>query len=236
MRSSVWHGVIIAAVCVAYPMLTYLGARAPQPNVPAAIVAFVPLLALLGWLLWQSSHRLVLSLLGAMLAWLLWQQREVLLQHYDWAYLLQHAGAMALLAVIFGRTLRTGRTALVTRFAEVAHGSISPRVARYTRGVTWAWTFFFATMVLTSLLLFVATPLPTWALFANMLSPLLVLALFVVEYLVRLRTLPAHERTGPIEALRAYARYSMQTANQGSTTRALASAPEPLVAPSAEQR
>uniref|UniRef100_E6PKV0 Transmembrane protein n=1 Tax=mine drainage metagenome TaxID=410659 RepID=E6PKV0_9ZZZZ len=235
-RSGFLRGAVAAALCVAYPLLAYLGARAPQPNIPAAIVAFAPLLALLGWLVWQSAHRFAVLLLAVPSAWLLWNQRTVMLQHYDWAYLLQHAGTLGLLAFMFGRTLRPGSTPLVSRFAQIAHGSISARVARYTRGVTWTWTLFFAAMTLSSLVLFVATPLPTWALFANLLSPLLVLALFVAEYLVRLRALPAHERTGPIEAIRAYARYSVETATRRDAARAQAAAADPFATPSAERR
>jgi uncharacterized membrane protein len=216
-RVGVVRGIVIAILCVAYPLLTYLGARSPQPNVAAAIVAFAPILAMLGWLTWQSPQRLALSLLAAVLAAVMWAQREFLLQHYDWAYLLQYAGTMGLLGFIFGRTLRPGFKPLVSRFAEVAHGGLSPRLARYTRGVTWAWTLFFAAMCLLSIALFLTMPLATWALLANGMSPLLVLTMFVAEYLVRLRAIPPHERTGPIEAVRAYARYSMAAAAPGST-------------------
>ena len=235
-RSGVLRNIAIVALCVAYPLLDYLGARTPQPNVPAAIVAFVPLLGMLGWQLWQSAHRLALSLFAVLLLWLLWEQRALLLLHYDWAYLLQHAGVMGLLAVMFGRTLRPGSLPLVSRFAQLAHGTLAPDTARYTRGVTWAWTLFFAGVALISLTLFLTTPLPTWALFANLLSPLLMLGMFVVEYLVRLRTLPAHERAGPIEAVRAYARYRMQGVTRGDPAHAPTPAAECLVTPTAERR
>ena len=235
-RSGFPRGALVVMLCAAYSLLAYLGARASQPNVAAAIVAFAPLLALLGWMVWQSPHRLPVLLLAVPSIGLLWSQRTVLLQHYDLAYLLQHAGTLGLLAFMFGRTLRSGSTPLVSRFAEMAHGSISARVARYTRGVTWAWTLFFTAMTLSSFVLFIAAPLPTWALFANLLSPLLVLALFVAEYLVRLRALPAHERTGPIEAIRAYARYSVETTTRRAAARTQAAAAEPFAAPSAERR
>ncbi len=232
------RGITIAMLCVAYPLLTYLGARSPQPNVAAAIVAFAPILVMLAWLTWQSPQRLALSLLAAVLAAVLWAQRAFLLQHYDWAYLLQYAGAMGLLGFMFGRTLRPGSTPLVSRFAEVVHGDLSPRLVRYTRGVTWAWTLFFATTCLLSIALFLTMPLATWALLANGVSPLLVLAMFVAEYLVRLRAIPPHERTGPIEAVRAYARYSMAAAAPGGKAARprVATTAESFVTPSTKRR
>ena len=131
-RSGFPRGALVVMLCAAYSLLAYLGARASQPNVAAAIVAFAPLLALLGWMVWQSLHRLPVLLLAVPSIGLLWSQRTVLLQHYDLAYLLQHAGTLGLLAFMFGRTLRSGSTPLVSRFAEIAHGSISARVARYS--------------------------------------------------------------------------------------------------------
>lgn len=227
----------VIAICLVYPLLAYLGARAPQPNIAAAVVAFAPVLVMLAWLAWPSPHRRALLLLAAALAGLLWLQRAFLLQHYDWAYLLQDAGAMGLLGLMFGRTLRPGATPLVSRFAEVVHGELSPRLTRYTRGVTWAWTLFFVAMCLLSITLFLALPLATWALYANAASPLLVLAMFVAEYLVRLRAIPRHERTGPIESVRAYVRYGMAaSAPDGTAARRLgAAAAESLSTPSAKQ-
>ncbi|MFX9318008.1 hypothetical protein ABTO00_19510, partial [Acinetobacter baumannii] len=44
-----------------------------------------------------------------------------------------------LLCWLFARTLRGGRTALITRLVEVAEGPPPPDVARYTRALTAAW-------------------------------------------------------------------------------------------------
>ncbi|OYV39513.1 MAG: hypothetical protein B7Z83_02380, partial [Thiomonas sp. 20-64-5] len=90
----------------------------------------------------------------------------------------------------------------------------SPLVARYTRSVTWAWTLFFCLMACSSVLLFAATPLSIWAIFANVASPLLLLSMFVAEYLVRRRRVPAEERAGPIEAFRSYLRYNTERKTQ----------------------
>ena len=163
---------------------------------------------MLAWIAWQSAHRFVLLAFLAMLLALLWDQRALLLQHYGLAYLGEHAGMMAVLAWVFGRTLWPGRIPLITRFALLAHDSISPRIARYTRSLTGAWTLFFGLMATASVLIFITSPLPKWALFANAASPILILSMFCVEYLVRLRKIPADERTGPVEAFHSYLHYN----------------------------
>ncbi|WP_018911905.1 hypothetical protein [Thiomonas sp. FB-6] len=121
--------------------------------------------------------------------------------------LAEYLGSMLVLGMVFGNTLRPGRTALVTRFAAARQPSMSPRLLRYTRGVTAAWTVFFAAMAAASLLLFTLGPLRDWAWFASVGTPLLVACMFVLEYLARRALLSAQEQAGPFEAIRAYLLY-----------------------------
>ena len=216
---------LAAAGCAAYAWLAYRSAGQAAPSPGWAALGFAPPVALALWLAWRSPLRLLLLALLGLAAALGWAHAGLLLAHYRWAYLAQHAGAMMLFGVMFGRTLLPGQEPLVTRFARHAHVSLSPRVMRYTRGVTWAWTLFFAAMALASLVLFVVVPPRVWALFAEGLTPLLVLALFVAEYLVRLRALAAHERVGPVQAVLAYVRY-----------RATAARPQPATSDAAAPR
>ena len=49
----------------------------------------------------------------------------------------------AALCVLFASTLRAGREPLITRFVAIVEGperAAQPRVARYTRRLTWVWT------------------------------------------------------------------------------------------------
>ena len=123
--------------------------------------------------------------------------------------LAEHLGSMLVLGTLFGITLRPGSTALVTRFAAARQPSMSPRLLRYTRGVTAAWTLFFAAMAVASLLLFMLGPLRDWAWFASVGTPLLVVWMFVLEYLARRALLSAQEQAGPLEAVRAYMAYRL---------------------------
>lgn len=208
---------LVAAGCAGYAWLAYRNASQTEPSLASAALGFAPLAALALWLAWHSPMRL--SMLGglALAGAVGWEHADVLMRHYRWAYLTQHAGAMILFGTMFGRTLLPGQEPMVTRFARHDHASLSLRVERYTRGVTWAWTVFFGAMAATSLALFVIAPPRLWALFADGLTPLLVLAVFVAEYLVRLRALPADERSGPIQAVLAYARYRADIRRRAGT-------------------
>ncbi len=210
--SSVARLVMIVIATLVYGWLAYRASNQIGPSIVAAALGFAPLLFLAIWLAWRSPWRPFLFGLLTIGALLTWQHADWLLRHYHWTYLIQHAGAMVLLGLMFGRTLLPGQEPLVTRFARHAHHAISPLLASYTRKVTWAWTLFFAVMAINSLALYAAAPIRVWALFANGLTPLLVFVVFAAEYLVRLRALPVQDRVGPIQAVMAYVRYCAQAA------------------------
>lgn len=194
----------VAAVCIAYPVLAHLASANPDPDRLDAAVAIAPLIALALVLAWRSPQRpwmLLLCLAGCALLYALsgW-----LVLHYNWVFLLQHAGMQALLGLAFARTLRAGQQPMVSRFAAIIHGSLSPALARYTRQVTWAWTLYFAVMTTLSLLLFWLAPVSIWSAFANLLNLPLLIVMFSAEYAARLMLLAPSDRAGPLEAIRAY--------------------------------
>lgn len=194
----------IAAVCAAYPFLAHLASADPHPDLLDAAVAIAPLIALALVLAWRSPQRpwmLLLCLAGCAL---LYAVSGWLVLHYNWVFLLQHAGMQALLGLAFARTLRAGQQPMVSRFAAIIHGSLSPALARYTRQVTWAWTLYFAVMTTLSLLLFWLAPVSVWSAFANLLNLPLLVVMFSAEYAARLVLLAPSDRAGPLEAIRAY--------------------------------
>ncbi|MDI1340531.1 hypothetical protein [Polaromonas sp.] len=194
----------IAAVCAAYPVLAHLASADPHPDLLDAAVAIAPLIALALVLAWRSPQRprmLLLCLAGCAL---LYAMSGWLVLHYNWVFLLQHAGMQALLGLAFARTLRAGQQPMVSRFAAIIHGSLSPALARYTRQVTWAWTLYFAVMTTLSLLLFWLAPVSVWSAFANLLNLPLLVVMFTAEYAARLVLLAPSDRSGPLEAIRAY--------------------------------
>lgn len=194
----------IAVVCAAYPVLAHLASADPHPDRLDAAVAIAPLIALALVLAWRSPQRpwlLLLCLAGCVL---LYGVSGWLVQHYNWVFLLQHAGMQALLGLAFARTLRAGQQPMVSRFAAIIHGSLSPALARYTRQVTWAWALYFAVMTALSLLLFWLAPISVWSAFANLLNLPLLVVMFSAEYAARLLLLAPSDRAGPLEAIRAY--------------------------------
>ena len=77
-------------------------------------------------------------------------------------------------------------------------------MAAYARKATLAWTLYFVGMAALSVALYALAPFDTWALFANLLTPLAVALMFVGEYLLRYRLHPEFERASLADAIRAY--------------------------------
>jgi uncharacterized membrane protein len=102
---------------------------------------------------------------------------------------LAHWSIYASLLTTFALTLRPGRTPLITSMAHRLHGALSDEMIRYTRGVTIAWSLFFAAQLLTSILLFSFAPLTVWSVFVNLLDVPLVATMFAAEYAYRLYAL-----------------------------------------------
>ncbi|MGZ5060866.1 MAG: hypothetical protein ACXWG1_13300 [Usitatibacter sp.] len=172
-----------------------------------AMLSLVPLAILALWALRRSRHRWAAS--AALLATgaALWTGWGTLQRHFPDLFFVEHAGANLALAILFGRTLVGAREPLCTRFARLIHGTLPAEVERYSRNVTLAWTIFFATLFALSCTLFFGGFLAAWSLLANILSPLLTAAMFVVEYAVRHRVLPQWERVGLLGGIRAFSRH-----------------------------
>jgi uncharacterized membrane protein len=211
-RVALWLGrAAIAAVMIAYPVLAYVVTVTPgEPGFGAIVVATAPPAGVVLAMCWRSGWRVPAVVLCGALFVALRLYADQLGQHLPLLYFVQHAGTNAALLVLFGRTLRAGREPLCSRFAATMRGPLEPRVARYTRQVTVAWTLFFAAMTLASILLYAAGPLEIWSAFANLLTLPLVVAMFVVEYAIRLRVLPDIPHASIMSAVRAY--WSAQSA------------------------
>jgi len=83
---------------------------------------------------------------------------------------------------LFGRTLMPERKPLISQLAELARGQLEPRVARYTRQVTQAWTGCFALLSLETLLLAFNAPVKGGILLFSMLNALFIVSFFLAEY------------------------------------------------------
>lgn len=91
----------------------------------------------------------------------------------------------AALAVVFGRSLLAPRDPVITVFARMEHAELPAELARYTRRLTLLWTLLFAAMAGIALALALTGPLALWSAFTNVVSYLLVIALFAGELVYR---------------------------------------------------
>ena len=175
---------------------------ADRPWAVAALLGPL-LLAGLGWALRQRDRRLLASLACAV-ALLAALVARGGVGDVNRLYLLQHAGIHFALFASFAATLRPGRLSLIGVLAQRVHGHLTPAMAGYTRRVTLLWSGYFLAMTLASVIVYFACAWSTWSLLANLLTPLLIAALFVGEYLLRYRLHPEFERSTLACAIRAY--------------------------------
>lgn len=197
----------VAAVGVS--LAAYLGLAHyanTRPHMPgwAAGLSLGPELTLLLGIAWRAASPALALLLAAAVAALLLHYWPLLQRHSPWVFFLQEAGLDAFLALTFALTLRAGHVPLCTRLAASVHEPLSPAELRYTRQVTRAWAWFFASMLCVSCTLFLVSSQRVWSYFANLCALPLIAAMFVVENRVRRHVLPAGERPGVLDTLRVY--------------------------------
>ena len=210
MKQGIWATVKVVAVGTAMTLYVLLAHHVsnlpPEDGGRFAALAMLPYLAIAAALAWRSRHRLGWLLGCAALAVLTWLQVKAIGEHAAWVYFVQHAGGNAFMAVVFGITLVGDRVPLCSRIAILVHGTLEPKVARYTRQVTAAWTIFFAASAAISVGLFAFAPTVVWSVFANILCAPLVALTFVVEYFVRLQLLPDVKHVSLLDGIRLYLR------------------------------
>jgi uncharacterized membrane protein len=201
-------GVLLgAAASVAFALLAHAAFVTDLSPAVGAALSLVPLAAFAAFVLRPARSPAMALAVAAAAAAALWSGWSTLERHFPDLFFLEHAGVNLLLATIFGRTLVAGREPLCTRFARLLHRHLPPEVERYTRGVTIAWTLFFVAVFTASCILYAGHFLAAWSLLANILSPVLVGAMFAVEYAIRLRALPHWERVGVLGGIRAFSRH-----------------------------
>ena len=200
----VWQIAAAGVALAAYGLLSHLlmvyFAQAPW----AVAALFGPLLAAVaggGWLRRQWALLAACAALVLWLAWLVWRGGVADINRM---YVLQHAGIHLALAYSFAVTLKAGSTPLISALAQRLHRHFSPALRDYTRRLTGVWVAYFLGMVVVSALVYALAPWPWWSLFCNVLTPALVVAMFVGEHLVLYVWHPEFERVSLRAALGAY--------------------------------
>jgi len=198
--------VLVGLLGVAYVVgCHWLMTSAPDSRWSALLV-IGPMLALVALFAARRGQRLVAGLAALVLAGLVLQAWQGGGLAPATLYLAQHVAIHASLALLFALTLRPGQEPLVTALARRVHGVLTPAMQAYSRKVTIAWSIYFVLMAAISVGLFLAAPFAAWAVFANLLTPLALLLMFVGEFLLRYRLHPEFERATFTAAMSAYAR------------------------------
>jgi uncharacterized membrane protein len=198
---------VVVAVSVGGLILAHVAMSRSESPVAGMVVALVPVAVAVAAIARRMRHPLLLVVPVAAAVTAAWIERASFERHFADVYFVEHAGMMLAMAIVFGRTLLPGEEPLCTRFARLVHGSIDERRAAYTRKLTATWTAFFLAIVSASCLLYFTDAREAWSLLANILTPLLVVTLFVVEYAVRRRALPDEEPVGILAAVHAFRRH-----------------------------
>lgn len=129
----------------------------------------------------------------------------LLLPEEQWLLYLPPVAINLALCWLFGRTLERGREPLISRFAVMEQGALTPELASYTRTLTWIWTLLFALAAAAAGALALWAGREAWSLFTNFINTALVAALFVGEFAyrrVRFRGYQHHSLLGLLRNVR----------------------------------
>lgn len=206
------RAVMIGLAGVAYVVATHwLMTEAPASDWNAVWVVG-PMIATAAAVAWQRQMRTLAAASFAAFAGLVFQAWHGGGLAPQTLYVAQHVAVHLLLALVFAATLLAGREPLITGLARRVHARLTADMAAYCRKVTLTWTLYFLAMAALSLVLFALAPFTVWAIFANLVTPLAMVALFVGEYLLRYRLHPEFERATLAQAMNAYAQRSQPVA------------------------
>ena len=196
--------VAIALATVAYILGSHWLMTQAHASPWNAVGVLTPMLAAIAIGAWRGGQH-ALGALGALAIAALGAQALFGVQvPAPLLYLAQHAGIHLFLGFVFGSTLRAGHTPLITTLARRVHRNFTPDMVAYTRKCTIGWVVYFVGMAAVSVGLYALAPFDTWALFANLLTPVTLVAMFVGEYLLRYWLHPEFERASFADAIRSY--------------------------------
>jgi uncharacterized membrane protein len=202
---------LLAPFGLAYIWLGHQASIASNPPLASLLIGLAPLAFSAVALAWQARSIWLIGLCVATLGLIL-SHLGFLTANAAWVYFIQHAGTHALLGLMFGRTLRgPDAEALCSKVSQfVFPGQLDADYYRYTWWVTLAWTLYFGLASLLSVLLFWLAPIEIWSVYANLLTPLIIGAIFAIEFAIRLRVLPRNRHASIAQTIRAYREYSQR--------------------------
>lgn len=204
--------VAFVLISVLYVLGTYWLMTRPGNSPWNAVGVLAPMLIAIAIGAWRGGQRWLGAIAALVLAWLCGEALMGVTLPPNLLYLAQHAGIHLFLAAAFGSTLRRGHTPLVTAMAARVHRELTPGMVVYTRKLTLAWVIYFIAMAAISLGLYLFASFEAWALFANLLTPIVLVLMFGGEYWLRYRLHPEFERVDIPAMIRSYRHTGKPTA------------------------
>jgi len=201
-----WRLALVVLALAGYALLSHLLMLYAADRPWAVLAIFGPLLAAVFGLALRRGHRPTLVITLAGLALLVGVALNGGLGDVNRLYVAQHAGIHLALGLTFAATLRRGGTSLIGRLATQVHGSAPPAMLAYAHRVTALWAAYFFGMASLSVWIYASFAWSTWSVFANLVTPVSAVGLFIGEYVVRYTLHPEFERATMAQALRAYGR------------------------------
>ena len=177
-----------------FSLLHVLIVRGIAPMLCIALIVG-PWIATLGIAVWSRPGSTATKAIATFVAVLVaaslaWRFGDRIADRVDVVLYLENLTFLIGLCALFALSLAPGREPLITRLARRARDGRLPSTAlRYTRHVTTAWAVFFATMAMTSTVLFTTQSRTVWSTFVNLLIWPAMVAMFALEYAVRIRVL-----------------------------------------------
>lgn len=180
----------IVALIGAYALLSHYAYSHPQAKGLGAGLSVGPIVLIGIVLAWRWTPRYAAAVLSvALLAVTIWAWR-FLEAHYQWSDLVQQAGAYALVALGFARSLRAAQVPTCAQLAAQLHGPPTPAEAAYLRRATGVWAVFYALLSVAIVVVFFAASAHTWSLFVNFGTFASIGILFCADHALRHRVLP----------------------------------------------
>lgn len=87
--------------------------------------------------------------------------------------------------LFIGSSLRRNKTPVITRFALLIDGEITLKQKIYCRHVSAAWAVLMFIILIETIVLAFFFPIEIWSLFVNLINYLLILVMFLAEFMVR---------------------------------------------------
>jgi uncharacterized membrane protein len=185
----------------AFLLISQYGYSSAQGKGWGAALSIGPVALIAVFFAWRWLPRWAAVATTALVAFLLVHYWTFLKTHYEWSDLVQQAGAFAMLAIGFGRSLLPGRIPTCSQLAIQQHGPLYLVEIVYLRRATAVWGVFYGVLAIAVVALFFATTPRLWSLFLNFGTFGLIGLVFVVDHAIRRRVLPRRPGGGMFAAL-----------------------------------